>query len=44
MPLINEGDALFHIACFEEDDKAVAASVESFDEFVDGTLEEVLES
>jgi uncharacterized protein len=44
LPLINEGDALFHIACFEEDDKAVAASVESFDEFVDGTLEEVLES
>lgn len=44
LPLVNEGDALFHIACFDEDDKDVAASVDSFDEFVDGTLEEVLDS
>ncbi len=30
IPLVNEGDALFHIARFEEDDKEVAASVEEF--------------
>lgn len=44
LPLINEGDALFHVACFDEDDKDVAASVDSFDDFVDGTLEEVLDT
>ena len=33
LPLVNEGDALFHIASFD-DSKAVAASLESFEEHV----------
>ncbi len=37
LPLVNEGDAIFHIASFE-DSKAVEASVESFEEYVEESL------
>ena len=37
IPLVNEGDAVFHIASFE-DSKAVHASVESFDDYVSESL------
>lgn len=42
LPLVNEGDALFHIANFD-DSKAVEASVESFDGFVDEKLDEMID-
>lgn len=42
LTLVNEGDALFHIASFE-DTKAVAAGVESFGEFVDDRLQGILD-
>jgi uncharacterized protein len=37
LPLVNEGDALFHVATFE-DSKAVEASVDSFDDYVNESL------
>lgn len=37
LPLVNEGDALFHVATFE-DSKAVEASVDSFDDHVNESL------
>ncbi len=38
LPLVNEGDAIFHLAIFE-DSKAVLASVESFEDFVDESID-----
>jgi predicted deacylase len=38
LPLVSEGDALFHIANFE-DSKAVEASVESFEELIDENID-----
>lgn len=43
LPLVNEGDAIFHIASFE-DSKAAAAGVESFGEFVEAKLEDMLDA
>lgn len=40
IPLVNEGDALFHIACFK-DEVAVRRSVESYEDFVDQHFEEL---
>lgn len=38
IPLVNEGDALFHIASFD-DDSAVKESMQSFEDFVDQHVE-----
>ncbi|MFD2177970.1 succinylglutamate desuccinylase/aspartoacylase family protein [Veronia pacifica] len=42
LPLVNEGDAIFHIAFFEEPDKVVAQQVENYlDEVTDSDANEI---